>query len=261
MVRVLKLLLAAIASIAVASSQASADDLIVFAAASTTNAAEDIAKLYAAEGRGAVTYSFAASSDLAKQIENGAPAAILISADTKWMDYLAERDLIVTDSRHDFLGNKLVLIAPSDSSLSVDLVANAPLANALGEGKLAMGEPESVPAGRYGKAALEALGVWGEVEPKVARTKDVRAALALVERGEAAAGIVYATDAAISKKVKVVGEFPADSHPKIVYPVALIAGKDDAAARAFYDFLKGPQARTVFLEYGFTVAGASAATN
>jgi molybdate transport system substrate-binding protein len=261
MIRALKLLLFAIASVVAASSHASADDFIVFAAASTKNAAEDIADLYAAEGRGTVTYSFAASSDLAKQIENGAPAALFISADTKWMDYLADRNLIVADSRQDLLGNKLVLIAPNDSSLSIDLAANAPLADALGDGKLAMGEPESVPAGRYGKAALESLGIWGQVEPKVARTKDVRAALALVERGEAAAGIVYSTDAAISKKVKVVAEFPADSHPKIVYPIALVAGRDDAAARDFYDFLKGPQARTVFLEYGFTVTGTSAATN
>jgi molybdate transport system substrate-binding protein len=261
MVRAFKLLLFAIASVAAASSHASADDLIVFAAASTKNAAEDIADLYAAEGRGTVTYSFASSSDLAKQIENGAPAALFISADTKWMDYLAERNLIVADSRQDLLGNKLVLIAPNDSSLSIDLAANAPLADALGDGKLAMGEPESVPAGRYGKAALESLGIWGQVEPKVARTKDVRAALALVERGEAAAGIVYSTDAAISDKVKVVAEFPADSHPKIVYPVALIAGRDDDDARGFYDFLSGPQARTVFLDYGFTVTGTSAATN
>jgi molybdate transport system substrate-binding protein len=240
---------------------AQADDLLVFAAASTKNAAEDIARLYAAEGQGAVTYSFASSSDLAKQIENGAPAAIFISADTKWMDYLAERNLIVTDSRRDLLGNKLVLIAPMDSNLTIDLAANAPLADELADGKLAMGEPESVPVGRYGKAALESLGIWGAVEPKVARTKDVRAALALVERGEAAAGIAYATDAAISRKVKVVAEFPADSHPRIVYPVALVAGKDDAAARAFYDFLTGARARTVFLEYGFTVTGSGAATN
>jgi len=262
MIRMRKILVAALIGwIAFVATQASADDLIIFAAASTKNAAEDIAKLYAADGKGAVTYSFASSSDLAKQIENGAPAAIFISADTKWMDYLAERNLIVTDSRHDLLGNKLVLIAPSDSILAVDLAANAPLADTLGDGKLAMGEPDSVPAGRYGKAALEALGIWAQVEPKVVRTKDVRAALALVERGEAAAGIVYATDAAISKKVKVVAEFPAESHPKIVYPIALIAGKDDAAARAFYDFLNGPQARTVFLEYGFTVTGTSAATN
>ncbi len=240
---------------------AQAKDLLVFAAASTKNAAEDIAKLYAAEGKGTVTYSFASSSDLAKQIENGAPVTIFISADTKWMDYLAERNLIVADSRRDLLANKLVLIAPIDSDLAIELATDAPLADKLGDGKLALGEPESVPVGRYGKAALESLGIWAQVEPKVARTKDVRASLALVERGEAAAGIVYATDAAISKKVKVVAEFPAETHPKIVYPVAFVAGGNDEAARAFYDFLNGPQARTVFLEYGFTVTGTSAATN
>ncbi len=240
---------------------ARADDLLVFAAASTKNAAEDVAAIYATEGKGKVAYSFASSADLAKQIENGAPAAIFISADQKWMDYLAERNLIVADSRHDLLGNKLVLIAPADSQLTLQLAKDAPLADALGDGKLAMGEPESVPAGRYGKAALESLGIWPAVEPKVARTKDVRAALALVERGEAAAGIVYSTDAAISRKVKLIAEFPPESHPKIVYPAALIAGKDDAAAKAFYEFLGGPKAKAVFLDYGFTVAGTSAATN
>lgn len=257
-----RLALTALADLAfIIASPVQAEDLLVFAAASTKNATEDIAKLYAADGKGNVTFSFASSSDLAKQIENGAPAAIFISADTKWMDYLAERNLLVTDSRRDLLGNELVLIAPIDGNLAIELAADAPLADKLDDGKLAMGEPESVPVGRYGKAALESLGIWTQVEPKVARTKDVRAVLALVERGEAAAGIVYATDAAVSKKVKVVAEFPADSHPKIVYPIALVAGKDDEAARAFYDFLTSPQARTVFLEYGFTVTGASAATN
>ncbi|HET6223129.1 MAG TPA: molybdate ABC transporter substrate-binding protein [Dongiaceae bacterium] len=253
--------LALFAVLSLAAVPAAAEDLLVFAAASTKNAAEDIAKLYAAESQDKVTYSFAASSDLAKQIENGAPAVIFISADTKWMDYLAERKLIAPDSRRDLLGNKLVLIAPADSQLTVALGKGAPLADALGDGKLAMGEPESVPAGRYGKAALEGLGIWSAVEPKVARTKDVRAALTLVERGEAAAGIVYSTDAAISKKVKVIAEFPADSYPPIVYPVAIVAGKDDAAAKAFHAFLNGPKARTVFLDYGFAVNGTSAATN
>jgi molybdate transport system substrate-binding protein len=257
-----KILLGAIIGwIALTASPARAEELMIFAAASTKNAAEDIAKLYAETGKGDVVYSFAASSDLAKQIENGAPAAIFISADIKWMDYLAERTLIVAGSRRDLLGNKLVLVVPNNSDFAVDLIANTPLADKLGDGKLAIGEPDSVPAGRYGKAALEALGIWGQVQPKAARTKDVRAALALVERGEAAAGIVYATDAALSKKVRVAGEFPAETHPEIVYPIALVAGRDDAAARAFYDFLIGPQARTVFLEYGFTVTGASAATN
>lgn len=240
---------------------AQAKDLLVFAAASLKNAAEDIGKAYEASGAGKVTYSFAASSDLAKQIENGAPAAIFISADTKWMDYLAERKLIVADSRRDLLGNRLVLIAPADSMLTIDLAAGAPLAQSLGDGKLAMADPDSVPAGRYGKAALEALNMWSSVEPTVVRAKDVRAALAFVERGEAAAGIVYATDAIVSKKVRIVDAFPESSHPKIVYPVALIAGQDDAAARAFYDYLVGPKARGVFQDYGFSIIGASAATN
>jgi molybdate transport system substrate-binding protein len=240
---------------------AQAKDLLVFAAASLKNAAEDIGKAYEASGAGKVTYSFAASSDLAKQIENGAPAAIFISADTKWMDYLAERKAIVADSRRDLLGNRLVLIAPADSMLTLDLAAGAPLAQSLGDGKLTMADPDSVPAGRYGKAALESLQLWSSVEPAVVRAKDVRATLAFVERGEAAAGIVYATDAMVSKKVRIVEEFPESSHPKIVYPVALIAGQDDAAAHAFYDYLVGPKARGVFLDYGFSIIGAGAATN
>jgi molybdate transport system substrate-binding protein len=241
--------------------QAQASDLLVFAAASLKNAAEDIGKAYEASGAGKVTYSFASSADLAKQIENGAPAAIFISADTKWMDYLAERKLIVADTRRDLLGNRLVLIAPADSTIILDLAPGAPLAQALGDGKLAMADPDSVPAGRYGKAALEALNLWSSAEPAVVRAKDVRATLAFVERGEAAAGIVYATDAMVSKKVRIVDEFPEASHPKIVYPIALIGGQDDAAARAFYDFLVGQKARGVFLDYGFSIIGASAATN
>src|SRR5215468_8831971 len=231
---------------------AQAKDLLVFAAASLKNAAEDIGKAYEASGGGKVTYSFAASSDLAKQIENGAPAAIFISADTKWMDYLADKKLIVGDSRRNLLGNRLVLIAPSDSKLA----EGAPLAQSLGDGKLAMADPDSVPAGRYGKASLDKLNLWSSVESSVVRAKDVRATLAFVERGEAAAGIVYATDAMVSKKVRIVDEFPESSHPKIVYPIALIAGKDDAAARAFYDYLNGPKARGVFLDYGFSIIGA-----
>jgi molybdate transport system substrate-binding protein len=257
-----RLVLAALAGVLLAvAAPARADDLLVFAAASTKDALQDIAKAYEAAGNGKVVYSFASSSDLAKQIENGAPAALFISADTKWMDYVADKKLIVDDSRRDLLGNKLVLIAPKDSTLKVDLAPNAPLAQALGDGKLAMGDPDAVPAGRYGKAALDKLGIWASVEPAVVRAKDVRATLTLVERGEAAAGIVYATDAMVSKKVRIVGEFPADSHPKIVYPVALVAGHDDAAAKAFYAYLTGPKARDVFLDYGFSVAGTSAATN
>jgi molybdate transport system substrate-binding protein len=240
---------------------AQARDLLVFAAASLKDAADDIGKAYQAAGGGKVTYSFATTSSLAKQIEGGAPAAVFISADSKWMDYLAERNLIVGDSRRDLLSNRLVLIAPSDSPLAIKLAAGAPLAQALGDGKLALADPDGVPAGRYGKAALESLKLWSSVEPSVVRAQDVRAALAFVERGEASAGIVYATDALISKRVRIVDEFPQSSHPKIVYPIALVAGQDDGAARAFYDFLAGPKARGIFLDYGFSVIGTSAATN
>lgn len=245
--------LALIAGLALPAAEPRADDLLVFAAASTKNAIDDIMAAYQAESGTKVEASYASSSDLAKQIENGAAAGVYISADTKWADYLAERGLVAADGRRDLLGNSIVLVVPAESDLSVDLGTPEGLAQALGDGWLAMGDPDHVPAGRYGKAALETLGMWSALEGKVARAKDVRAALALVERGEAAAGIVYATDAAISDAVKVVATFPSTSHPEIVYPVMLVAGQDSAEARDFYAFLAGPEARTVFLRYGFTV--------
>jgi molybdate transport system substrate-binding protein len=253
--------LAAAAVSVTLSAAARADDLLVFAAASTKNAVDDIIAVYTAAGGDKVEASYASSSDLAKQIENGAPAAVFISADTKWADYLAERNLVAADGRVDLLGNSIVLVVPKGGSLSVDLSQPDSLSTALGDGKLAMGDPEHVPAGRYGKAALESLGSWGSVEDKVARAKDVRAALALVERGEAAAGIVYATDAAVSDKVDVVATFPASSHPEIVYPVLVVADRDGESARAFYRFLAGPAAREVFTRYGFTVNPAVAPGN
>jgi molybdate transport system substrate-binding protein len=245
----------------VAAPPARSDDLTVFAAASLKNAAEDIGKAYEAAGKGKATFSFASSSELAKQIENGAPASIFISADTKWVDYLQEKNLIVTETRRDLLGNQLTLIAPSDSSLAADFASGVDLAALIGDGKLAIADPDSVPAGRYGKAALEKLGLWAAVEPKVVRTKDVRAALALVERGEAAAGVVYRTDALVSDKVKIAGEFPEDSHPPIVYPIAIVAEHNDDAAKAFYSYLTGDEARAVFEKYGFSILGPGAATN
>jgi len=240
---------------------ARADDLLVFAAASTKNAVDDIIAAYAAGGGGKVDASYASSSDLAKQIENGAPAGVFISADMKWADYLAERDLIAADGRRDLLGNSLVLVAPGSSGLTVDLSNADNLHAALGEGKLALGDPDHVPAGRYGKAALDSLGIWPSVEGQVVRAKDVRAALALVERGEAAAGIVYATDAALSDAIDIVATFPASSHPEIVYPVMLVADQDDPAARDFYAFLAGPEARAVFVRYGFTISATAVQTN
>ena len=233
---------------------AEAQKLTVFAAASTTNAITDIAKLFEKSHSVVVRLSFASSSTLAKQIEKGARADIFLSANPKWMDYLAERGAITAASRTDLLGNRIVLIAPQDSSLghlTVDSSLN--LAKLLGEGRLAMGDPDHVPAGIYGKQAFEKLGLWDSVKDKVARAKDVRAALVLVERGEAPLGQVYATDAAISDKVKIVGMFPADSHPPITYPVALAADSQSDAAGEFIKFLQGPEGKAVFEKYGFSV--------
>jgi molybdate transport system substrate-binding protein len=200
-----------------------------------------------------VTLSFAGSGELAKQIENGAPASVFISADDKWMDYLADRRLIAADSRRDLLSNSLVLIAPKDSGLSIELRPGAPLKEALGDGKLAMADPDVVPGGRYGKAALESLGLWAEIEPILVRTKDPRAALALVERGEAAAGLVYATDAKVSDGARIVAEFAVDTHPPIVYPMAVVSEHDGDAARAFAAYLAGPEAKAIFERFGFIV--------
>lgn len=255
-------LLAAAAAALVLTSAAHAEDLLVFAAASTKNAVDDIIEAYEAKGGGInVEASYASSSDLAKQIENGAPAALFISADTKWADYLSTRDLVAADGRRDLLGNSIVLIAPQGSSLTADLKDPDSLHAALADGKLAMGDPDHVPAGRYGKAALETLGIWASVEGQVARAKDVRAALALVERGEAAAGIVYATDAALSDEVEVVATFPSGSHQEIVYPLMLIAGQDGDAAKDFYAFVAGADARAIFVRYGFSINGTAVPAN
>ncbi len=229
------------------------DSATVFAAASTTNAMNDISRIFTEKGLGKVVFSFASSSTLAKQIENGAPASVFISADEPWMNYLQERKLIEPESRFDLLANRLVLIAPTDSSVNkVEIAPKFDIAQLLGNGKLSVGDPDHVPAGKYAKAALQKLGAWTQMENKLARAADVRGALALVERGEAAFGIVYSTDAAITTKVKVVGVFPEDTHPKIVYPTALIAGKSSAVAKKFFEFLKSPESKAVFQKYGFT---------
>ncbi len=231
---------------------AESDTVTVFAAASTTNAVNDIGKVFADKGLGKIVASYASSSTLAKQIENGAPASVFISADESWANYLEERKLIEPGSRFDLLTNKLVLIAPSDSTISkVEIGPKFDLSKLLGNGKLATGDPDHVPVGKYAKAALEKLGAWGSIESKLARAADVRGALTLVERGEAPLGIVYSTDAAITPKVKVVGVFPADSHPKIVYPVALVAGKATPSAKKFLELLKTPEAKAIFEKYGF----------
>lgn len=238
---------------AVEKGMAAETEVVVFAAASTTNAVTEIGDLYAARKLGHITPSFASSSTLAKQIASGAPADVYLSANKKWMDFLGERNAIEKASRFDLLGNRIVLIAPLQSSLqAVDVNKGLNLAALLGrQGRLSMGDPDHVPAGMYGKKALEALGLWAQVKDRLAPMKDVRAALVLVERAEAPLGLVYATDATISKKVRIAGTFPVASHPPIVYPVAAVAGGKTEAAAAFLTFLKTAQARAVFMKYGF----------
>ena len=231
-----------------------ADDatmVTVFAAASTATAIDEVAALYAAKGWGAVRASFAASSTLAQQIANGAPADVYVSANVRWMDFLAAEMAIVAASRVNLLANRLVLIAPAEADLSLSIAPGFPLAEVLGDRRLAMADPDHVPAGIYGKTALTNLGVWPAVASKVAATADVRAALVLVELGEAAAGVVYATDAAISRRVRIVDVFPTSGHPPIVYPAAVVAGRDGPRVRRFFDFLMSSEAAAVFARHGF----------
>jgi len=226
---------------------------LVFAAASLKNALDEIAAQYERETGKKVTISYGASSALAKQIEAAAPADLFISADLDWMDYLQTRNLIKTETRGNMLGNRLVLVAPKDSSASIKIGPGFPLVELLGGGRLAMADPKAVPAGKYGRAALESLGVWQAVEPRVASAENVRAALALVSRGEAPLGIVYQTDAAADPNVKVVGMFPEDTHPPIIYPAALLASTTNGDAPAFLAYVRAPGARPAWEKQGFTV--------
>ena len=228
----------------------------IFAAASTMEAVNAVVRAYEAGGRGAVRPVFAASSTLALQIARGAPADLFLSANTAWMDDLERRGAIEPRTRIDLLGNTLVLIAPRESPLDLEIAPGFALAEALSERRLAMGDPAHVPAGIYAKAALERLGVWSRVAGRVAFLGDVRAALILVDRGEAAAGIVYASDARIAPRVRVVGAFPADSHPPIVFPLAVVAGRRGPAVMALYAYLRGPEARTLFRARGFAIPSA-----
>ena len=234
---------------------AQAADATVFAAASLKNALDDAAKLYQAKTGDKVVVSYAASSALAKQIEQGAPVDIFFAADLDWMDYLEQKSLIDTKSRHTLLGNTLVLIAPKDSTVSLTIEKNFPLLQALGaDGKLAMASVDSVPAGKYGKAALTSLGVWDAVSSRAAQAENVRAALEFVAKGEAPLGIVYGTDAKAEPAVRVVGTFPEDSHPKILYSVALTASAKPEA-RKFLDFLLSSEAAPSFEAQGFSIEG------
>ncbi len=200
-----------------------------------------------------IAVSLAASPQLAKQIESGAPADIFISADLDWMDYLVKKNLIKADTRKNLLGNELVLIAPKDSAIQIAMAPGIDLAKALGGGKLAMADTNAVPAGKYGKAALEKLGVWDQVSGQIAQAENVRAALALVARVEAPLGIVYQTDAAVEPGVRIVATFPADTHPPIIYPIALLAGSKNPDAAAYLAYLEGTKARPLFERQGFTV--------
>lgn len=244
----------AVAVFLAAPREAQANDVVVFAAASLKDALDAIdADWQKASGKHA-TISYAASSALAKQIEADAPADVFISADLDWMDYVAKKNLIQPASRHNLLGNVLVLIAPADAKAGdVDIKPDFPLAKLLNGGKLAMADPNAVPAGKYGKAALTKLGVWDSVSASIAAAENVRACLLLVARGEAPYGIVYKTDAAIEPKVKIVGTFPADAVPPIIYPIAQTAASRNADGAAFVTYLSGPDATRRFEHYGFSV--------
>jgi molybdate transport system substrate-binding protein len=234
---------------------ASAQDqrLVIFAAASLKDALDEVNAAYQHEKGQQIATSYAASSTLAKQIEAAAPADVFMSADLDWMDYLAKRNLIKPETRANLLGNRLVLIAPADSTVRLGIEPNFPLARALGNGRLAIADPAGVPAGRYGQAALQSLGVWSSVADRLAPAENVRATLALVSRGETPLGIVYQTDANSDKGVKIVGTFPDNTHPPIIYPIAVVATSTNPGAPDYIAFLKSPAARSIFEKQGFTV--------
>lgn len=230
-----------------------ADNTItVFAAASLTNALEDIATQYQQGKPVKIVSSFASSSTLARQIEQGAPADLFISADQQWMDYAIDKHSVDKQTRYTLLGNELVLIAPTASQPQpVDIIKTTDWKSLLKGQRLAVGDPDHVPAGIYAKEALQNLGAWETLSPVMARANNVRAALALVERDETPYGIVYGSDAVASKKVKVVGIFPADSHKPVEYPMAIVSQHPSAAVSAFFQYLKSPEAAVIFKRYGF----------
>ena len=227
--------------------------VVVFAAASLKNALDAVIAGWSKDTGKTATVSYASSSALAKQIEQGAPADIFISADLAWMDYVGKANAIKADTRENLLGNKLVLVAPADSTAAVEIKEGLDLAALLGDGRLAVGQVDSVPAGKYAKTALTKLGIWPSVEGKLAQADNVRAALLLVSRGEAPLGIVYATDAASDKKVKIIGTFPEGSHAPIIYPVAVTASSTNPDADGLYKALHTGPAAAAFTAEGFTV--------
>jgi molybdate transport system substrate-binding protein len=248
-----RLALGAALTIGVAGQSVAAEKITVFAAASLTNALQDIAAQYQKEKKVAVVASFASSSTLARQIEAGAPADLFISADQKWMDYAVEKGTIDTATRSTLLSNSLVVVAPKASDRAPFTVNDkTDWVKLLDGGRLATGNPDHVPAGIYAKEALTRLGAWQTLEPKLAPAEDVRGALALVERREAPLGIVYGSDAVASKGVKVVATFPEDSHKKVEYPMADVKGHKNASVEGFREYLQGPEASAIFKRYGFT---------
>ncbi len=230
-----------------------AEKITVFAAASLTNALQEISADYQKKTGNEILTSFASSSTLARQIEQGAPADIFISADQQWMDYAVDKKVIEDNTRLTLLGNDLALVAPENSALkTVTIDKKTDWTSLLNGGRLAVGDPDHVPAGIYTKQALQYLGNWDQLESKMARSNNVRAALALVEREEAPLGIVYGSDAVASKKVKVVGIFPAESHLPVEYPIATVKGHLTPAVKAFSAYLSTPEASEVFKRYGFS---------
>ncbi len=248
--RYLMLALALPATLAAGSAQAQRPPLVL-AAASLQESLSAAADAWAKRGHARPTISFAASSALARQVEAGAPADLFVSADEQWMNELAARRLIVASTRVTFLGNRLVVAAPTASTVRIPVRPPAALVRVLTTGPLAMADA-AVPAGKYGQASLEKLGVWAQVSPKVVRAENVRATLALVERGAAPLGIVYATDAKASTKVRIAGVFPENTHPAITYPVARLTASTNPEAEAFRKFLVSREGKAIFVRYGFS---------
>jgi molybdate transport system substrate-binding protein len=243
-------------SLVAGAARAQGGDIVVFAAASLKNALDAVSAQWQKETGKKAVVSYAASSALAKQIEQGAPAHVFISADLDWMDYLTQKSLINPDTRSNLLGNRLVLIAPKNKAQPLEVKRGFDLAGRIGDGRLAVANLDAVPAGKYAKAALVKLGVWDSVAPKTAQAENVRAALLLVSRGEAPVGIVYQTDAAAEANVAIIGTFPEDTHPPIVYTVALTMAPAHPDATAFLAYLTSAKAKPVFQAHGFTVLGA-----
>jgi molybdate transport system substrate-binding protein len=234
---------------------AQGSDVVVFAAASLKTALDEAAAAWAGETGKRARISYAGSNTLAKQIEAGAPADLFVSADLDWMDYLADRALIRPETRLNLLANRLVLVAPKESRVAVELAPGLDLKAVLGDGRLAMANVDAVPAGKYGRVALDKLGAWAGVKDRVAQADNVRAALLLVARGEAPLGIVYRTDAAAEPNVRIVATFAEDLHPPIVYPAALIRDTKNPDAATLLAYLRGPAARQAFEKQGFAVLG------